>query len=30
MAGDEAEKKEVKLWGGRFEEGVTCCGRSTT
>jgi argininosuccinate lyase len=23
MAGDEAEKKEVKLWGGRFEEGVT-------
>jgi hypothetical protein len=30
MASDEAEKKEVKLWGGCFEEGVTCCGRSTT
>jgi hypothetical protein len=29
MAGDEAEK-EVKLWGRRFEEGVTSRGRSTT
>jgi hypothetical protein len=30
MAGDEAEKKEVKLWSRHFEEGVTCYGRSTT